>query len=87
MSELRDLVIDAHGGIARWNEVKTIEGDMSITGGLWARKGWPDVLKNVHVTAAAGNQWISYHMHPRPHRDRDARRKTRQGSQESPRRL
>ena len=41
MSELRDLVIDAHGGIARWNKVKTIEGDMSITGGLWARKGWP----------------------------------------------
>ena len=60
MSELRDLVIDAHGGIARWNKVKTIEGDMSITGGLWARKGWPDVLKNVHVTAATGNQWISY---------------------------
>jgi hypothetical protein len=25
-----------------------------------ARKGWPDVLKNVHVTAATGNQWISY---------------------------
>ena len=41
MSELRDLVIDAHGGIERWNKVKTIEGDMSITGGLWARKGWP----------------------------------------------
>jgi hypothetical protein len=60
MSELRDLVIDAHGGIARWNKVKTIEGDMSITGGLWTRKGWPDVLKNVHVTAAAANQWISY---------------------------
>lgn len=60
MCELRDLVIDAHGGIARWNKVRTIEGDMSITGGLWARKGWPDVLKNVHVTAAAGHQWISY---------------------------
>jgi hypothetical protein len=60
MCELRDLVIDAHGGIERWKKVKTIEGDMSITGGLWARKGWPDVLKNVHVTAAAGHQWISY---------------------------
>ena len=33
---------------------------MSITGGLWARKGWPLALKNVHVTAAAGKQWISY---------------------------
>jgi hypothetical protein len=60
MNELRDLIIDAHGGIARWNEVKTIDADMSITGGLWARKGWPDVLKAVHVTAAVGKQWISY---------------------------
>jgi hypothetical protein len=61
MSNLRELVIDAHGGIARWNEAKTIEGDMSITGGLWARKGWPDALKNVHVIARAREQWISYH--------------------------
>jgi hypothetical protein len=60
MSELCDLVIDAHGGIDRWNKVKTIEGDMSITGALWARKGWPDALKDVHVTAATGKQWISY---------------------------
>jgi hypothetical protein len=60
MSELRSLVIDAHGGIERWNKVKTIDGDMSITGALWARKGWPDALKDVHVTADARNQWISY---------------------------
>jgi hypothetical protein len=33
---------------------------MSITGALWARKGWPDVLKEVHVTADAKSQWISY---------------------------
>ena len=60
MSELRDLVIDAHGGIARWNKVKTIKGDMSITGGLWARKGWPDALKAACVAATARDQWISY---------------------------
>jgi len=60
MSELRDLVIDAHGGIERWNKVKAIEGDMSITGAMWARKGWPDALKAVHVTADTRNQWISY---------------------------
>ena len=34
MSELRDLVIDAHGGIERWSKVRTIDGDMSITGAL-----------------------------------------------------
>lgn len=60
MGELRDLVISAHGGIERWNKVKAIEGDMSITGALWARKGWPDVLKDVHVIADARAQWISY---------------------------
>jgi hypothetical protein len=60
MSELRDLVIDAHGSITRWNKVKTIEADMSITGGLWVRKGWADTLKNVRITAAAREQWISY---------------------------
>jgi hypothetical protein len=60
MSELRDLVIDAHGGIERWNKVKTIEGDMSITGAMWVRKGWPDALKDVRVIADARNQWISY---------------------------
>jgi hypothetical protein len=60
MSELRDLVIDAHGGIERWNKVKTIESDMAITGGLWVRKGWPDALRDVHVTADPKNQWVSY---------------------------
>ena len=60
MSELRDLVIDAHGGIDRWNKVRAIEGDMSIAGAMWARKGWPDALKNVHVTADTKCQWISY---------------------------
>jgi hypothetical protein len=42
MSELRDLVLNAHGGIARWRKLKTIEGGMSITGAFWARKGWSD---------------------------------------------
>ena len=60
MSELRDLVIDAHGGIERWNKVKTIEGDMSITGGLWARKGWPTGAEERPRHGSAGKQWISY---------------------------
>ena len=60
MSELRDLVIDAHGGIERWNKVKIIEGDVSITGVMWAQKGWPDTLKDVHVTADPKTQWVGY---------------------------
>jgi hypothetical protein len=60
MKELRDLVIDAHGGIERWNRVKIIESEMSITGALWTRKGWRDALKDVHVTANPKNQWVGY---------------------------
>ena len=54
MSELRDLVLDAHG-VTRWKSARTIEGYMSITGLLWARKGWPDALKQVRVTADTGS--------------------------------
>jgi hypothetical protein len=61
MSELRDLVLDAHGGIARWRKLKTIAGDMSITGALWARKGWSDALRDVHVTIDVWSQTVSYH--------------------------
>jgi len=59
MSELRDLVLEAHG-IERWQKVKAIVAEMSSTGLLWVRKGWPDVFKNVHVTAEAGSQRLSY---------------------------
>ena len=37
MSELQDLVLDAHG-VTRWKSARTIEGYLSITGMLWARK-------------------------------------------------
>lgn len=57
---LLDDVIAAHGGIARWTRVSTIDGDMSITGAMWARKGWPDALKSVHVTIETRKQWTSY---------------------------
>jgi hypothetical protein len=60
MSDLRDIVIEAHGGLARWTNFRTIDGDMSVTGTLWDRKGWPDGLKDVHVTADIGEQRISY---------------------------
>ena len=69
MSELLDLTINAHGGFARWNKVKAVDGDMSITGLLWARKGWSDVLKNVHVTVDTKSQLTSY----RPFTDQNRR--------------
>jgi hypothetical protein len=59
MADLRDLVLEAHGA-RQWKRFRSIEGDMSIVGGLWARKGWPDALKNVRVTADIAEQQLSY---------------------------
>lgn len=59
MSELRDLVLQAHG-FSGWSRVKTIDADVSITGMLWARKGWPDALKSTHVTVDVTSQRVSY---------------------------
>jgi hypothetical protein len=68
MSELRDLVINAHGGIDHWNKLRTVDGDMSITGLIWARKGWPDALKAVRVTIDTKAQLTRYRPFTEPDR-------------------
>lgn len=47
MSELLDRAVAAHGGLDRWNEVKSITVDASITGALFHAKSQADALKNV----------------------------------------
>jgi hypothetical protein len=59
MTHLRNLVLEAHGA-AQWKRFRSIECDMSILGSLWALKGWPDALKNVHVSADIAGQQLSY---------------------------
>lgn len=51
MSELLNLAVKAHGGLDRWNKVKSIQVAASITGAIWFVKGKGDVLKNVVLTA------------------------------------
>jgi hypothetical protein len=58
MSELLNLAIKAHGGLDRWNKVKAIKVEASITGAIWYVKGKPDVLKNVVLTAETRNQRV-----------------------------
>src|SRR5271154_3272662 len=59
MGELLDLAVKAHGGLARWNEVKTITVAASITGAIWYVKGKPDFLKNVAITAETRNERVT----------------------------
>ena len=47
MNDLLESAVAAHGGLDRWNQVKSITVDASITGALWALKSKGDALKDV----------------------------------------
>jgi hypothetical protein len=61
VNELLELAVKAHGGTARWNQLKTITANMSITGGIWYLKGRPDVLKDVVVEASLHEERVVTH--------------------------
>lgn len=50
MNELLNLAVKAHGGLDRWNKVRSIKVAASITGAIWFVKGKGDVLKNIVMT-------------------------------------
>jgi hypothetical protein len=51
MPELLEIAVEAHGGLARWNNVSSIKIDVSIGGAIWYVKGQPDVLKDIVMVA------------------------------------
>src|SRR5277367_1330177 len=51
MNELLNLAVKAHGGLDRWNKVKSVKVAASITGAIWFVKSKGDALKNVVMTA------------------------------------
>src|SRR5277367_6691049 len=51
MNELLQLAVKAHGGLERWNQVKSIKMAASITGAIWYLKGKSDYLKEIVMTA------------------------------------
>jgi hypothetical protein len=50
MNDLLDLAVKAHGGLERWNRVKSVKMAAAITGAIWFVKSKGDVLKNVAMT-------------------------------------
>src|SRR5580692_1770494 len=61
-NDLLKLVVEAHGGLARWNAIRTLEADMSITGGIWHVKQKPDIFR--HVVAAIDTQAQRVELRP-----------------------
>jgi len=47
MSDLLETALAAHGGLDRWDDVKAITVDASITGAFWYLKNQGDALKAI----------------------------------------
>jgi hypothetical protein len=52
MSDLLETVIEAHGGLERWNQLDNVSARLIQGGALWALKGQAGVLDDVVVTAS-----------------------------------
>ena len=58
MTPLLQIAIDAHGGLKRWGEIRTIIVSASITGAIWAIKGQADYLNNIVMRVDTEQQRI-----------------------------
>jgi len=61
MSDLLNTVIEAHGGLARWNELDTVSARLTQGGVMWAIKGQGDVLNDVFARASLHQERESHH--------------------------
>jgi hypothetical protein len=59
MTDLLDFAITAHGGLDRWNKIKTIDLDLSITGAIWYLKSRPDVLKQIAMRVHTDQELVT----------------------------
>jgi hypothetical protein len=60
MSHLLDTVIAAHGGMERWQALRSLSAHISIGGALWRLKGWPDAYADARVDIATHCQRAEY---------------------------
>jgi len=62
MNDLLQRAVDAHGGLSRWNQLKTVRASLAITGTIWQLKGRPDVLKDVSIEAELHQERLTTHF-------------------------
>jgi hypothetical protein len=59
VSELRDLVLDAHGGLDRWHQFSRVRARIVTGGALWGIKGVVQDDSPRQMTVALHHQWAS----------------------------
>ena len=62
MNDLLQVAADAHGGLARWNQLKMVKASVSITGAIWQLKGKPDALKDISIEAELHKERLMTHF-------------------------
>jgi hypothetical protein len=72
MNSLLESAVAAHGGLDRWNQIKSITFDASIAGAFWHVKGKGDALKDVRLEVDTTRLHLARvrHRRDRPHRGR-----------------
>ncbi len=66
MSALLDLALQAHGGLERWREVQSLDVRVSLTGGLYRLKGYPEGVPNVNMKIDARRPAVTITPYARP---------------------
>jgi hypothetical protein len=59
MSDLLEEALNAHGGLARWNEVTEIRARATATGLVFSSKGYEGKLQNLGVIVKTREQWTA----------------------------
>jgi hypothetical protein len=62
MNDLLTMALEAHGGLDRWNQLKALRANLSVTGALWHRKNRPDILKDISIEAQLHEERVATHL-------------------------
>jgi len=60
MEELLPQVLEAHGGLDRWNQVTGVRAHLRAGGPFWAGRGWPEILADTTVNLDAHREHITF---------------------------
>src|SRR6202140_1631817 len=66
MNDLLNLAIKAHGGLERWNQVRSLQAKVTLNGNLWRVKGRPNGLPGVLMRADARQPALTITPFPSP---------------------
>jgi hypothetical protein len=59
MNDLLALGLEAHGGLRRWNDFKTLKAELSIDGAIWHAKQQPGLLAGKIFEIDTHTEWLT----------------------------